>query len=96
MRLDFAVQQWENRCLKYVGPEKCHSRKDKTRHSKPITTSISSEGGKLEVTETDGVENRDIEGSLQVLNALRRQGVAYAFCSPHQLEEVQGLCGVSL
>ena len=77
--LDLAVQQWENRCLKYVGPEKCHSREDEVQNSKPITTSLSLEGGKLKVTETDGVEDRDIEGSLQVLNALRRRGVAYAF-----------------
>ena len=77
--LDLAVQQWENRCLKYVGPEKCHSREDEVQNSKPITTNLSLEGGKLKVTETDGVEDRDIEGSLQVLNALRRRGVAYAF-----------------
>ena len=77
--LDLAVQQWENRCLKYVGPEKCHSREDEVQHAKPITTSLSLEGGKLKITETDGVQDRDIEGSLQVLNALRRRGVAYAF-----------------
>ena len=77
--LDLAVQQWENRCLKYVGPEKCHSREDEVQNAKPITTSLSLEGGKLKITETDGVEDRDIEGSLQVLNALRRRGVAYAF-----------------
>ena len=77
--LDSAVQQWENRCLKYVGPEKCHSREDEVQHAKPITTSLSLEGGKLKITETDGVEDRDIEGSLQVLNALRRRGVVYAF-----------------
>ncbi|CAE7837218.1 pol [Symbiodinium sp. CCMP2592] len=52
--LDMAVQQWESRCLKYIG-------------------------GKLKVTEAAGMDDRDIEGSLQVLNALRRRGVAYAF-----------------
>ena len=57
----------------------CHSREDEVQNAKPITTSLSLEGGKLKITETDGVEDRDIEGSLQVLNALRRRGVAYAF-----------------
>ena len=49
--LDLAVQQWENRCLKYVGPEKCHSREDEVQNAKPITTSLSLEGGKLKITE---------------------------------------------
>ena len=79
----------ENRCLKYVGPEKCHSREDEVQNAKPITTSLSLEGGKLKITETDGVEDRDIEGSLQVLNALRRHGVAYALdqTSPARISE---------
>ncbi|CAE7427959.1 unnamed protein product [Symbiodinium sp. CCMP2592] len=77
--LDMAVQQWESRCLKYIGPEKCHSREDEVQNVKPLTTSLSLEGGKLKVTEAAGVDDRDIEGSLQVLNALRRRGVAYAF-----------------
>ncbi|CAE7540441.1 unnamed protein product [Symbiodinium sp. CCMP2592] len=77
--LDMAVQQWESRCLKYIGPEKCHSREDEVQNVKPLTTSLSLEGGKLKVTEAAGMDDRDIEGSLQVLNALRRRGVAYAF-----------------
>ena len=77
--LDMAVQQWESRCLKYIGPEKCHSREDEVQNTKPLTTNLSLEGGKLKVTESEGIEDRDIEGSLQVLNALRRRGVAYAF-----------------
>ena len=77
--LDMTVQQWENRCLKYIGPEKCHSREEEVQNLKPLTTSLSLEGGKLKVTESSGMEDRDIEGSLQVLNALRRRGVAYAF-----------------
>ena len=77
--LDMAVQQWETRCLKYIGQEKCHSREDEVQNTKPLTTSLSLEGGKLKVTESDGMQDRDIEGSLQVLNALRRRGVAYAF-----------------
>ncbi|CAE7192582.1 unnamed protein product, partial [Symbiodinium sp. CCMP2592] len=77
--IDMAVQQWESRCLKYIGPEKCHSREDEVQNIKPLTTSLSLEGGKLKVTETAGMDDRDIEGSLQVLNALRRRGVAYAF-----------------
>ena len=77
--LDMAVQQWESRCLKYIGPEKCHSREDEVQNTKPLTTNLSLEGGKLKVTESEGLEDRDIEGSLQVLNALRRRGVAYAF-----------------
>eukprot|EP00439_Symbiodinium_sp_Y106_P021996 s11285_g2.t1 len=44
-----------------------------------MTTNLSLEGGKLKVTESEGIEDRDIEGSLQVLNALWRRGVAYAF-----------------
>ncbi|CAE7272750.1 unnamed protein product, partial [Symbiodinium sp. CCMP2592] len=70
---------WESRCLKYIGPEKCHSREDEVQNVKPLTTSLSLEGGKLKVTEAAGMDDRDIEGSLQVLNALRRRGVAYAF-----------------
>ncbi|CAE7403202.1 unnamed protein product [Symbiodinium sp. CCMP2592] len=77
--LDMAVQQRESRCLKYIGPEKCHSREDEVQNVKPLTTSLSLEGGKLKVTEAAGMDDRDIEGSLQVLNALRRRGVAYAF-----------------
>ena len=77
--LDLAVQQWETRCLRYIGPEKCHSREDEVQNIKPVSTSLSVEGGKIKVTEDAGVEDRDIEGSLQVLNALRRRGVAYAF-----------------
>ena len=77
--LDMTVQQWENRCLKYIGPEKCHSREEEVQNLKSLTTSLSLEGGKLKVTESSGMEDRDIEGSLQVLNALRRRGVAYAF-----------------
>ena len=51
------------------------------KNAKPITTSLSLEGGKLKITETDGVEDRDIEGSLQVLNAPpSRRGIC--FCSP--------------
>ena len=85
--LDMAVQQWETRCLKYIGPEKCHSREDEVQNTKPLSTSLSLEGGKLKVTESDGMQDRDIEGSLQVLNALRRRGVAYALClcAPNQL-----------
>ena len=63
----------------YIGPEKCHSREDEVQNTKPLTTNLSLEGGKLKVTESEGIEDRDIEGSLQVLNALRRRGVAYAF-----------------
>ncbi|CAE7483607.1 unnamed protein product, partial [Symbiodinium sp. KB8] len=77
--LDLAVQQWETRCLRYIGPEKCHSREDEVQNIKPVSTSLSVEGGKIKVTEDSSVEDRDIEGSLQVLNALRRRGVAYAF-----------------
>ena len=77
--LDLTVQQWDNRCLKHIGPEKCHSREDEVQNLKPLATSISLEGGKLKVTETTGMDDRDIEGSLQVLNALRRRGIAYAF-----------------
>ena len=68
--LDLTVQQWDNRCLKHIGPEKCHSREDEVQNLKPLATSISLEGGKLKVTETTGMDDRDIEGSLQVLNAL--------------------------
>ena len=32
--LDMAVQQWETRCLKYIGPEKCHSREDEVQNTK--------------------------------------------------------------
>ena len=77
--LDLAVQQWETRCLRYIGPEKCHSREDEVQNIKPVSTSLSVEGGKIKVTEDASVEDREIEGSLQVLNALRRRGVAYAF-----------------
>ena len=77
--LDLAVQQWETRCLRYIGPEKCHSREDEVQNLKPVSTSLSVEGGKIKITENAGVEDRDIEGFLQVLNALRRRGVAYAF-----------------
>ena len=34
--LDMAVQQWETRCLKYIGPEKCHSREDEVQNTKPF------------------------------------------------------------
>ncbi|CAE7242947.1 unnamed protein product, partial [Symbiodinium sp. CCMP2456] len=77
--LDMTVQQWDNRCLKHIGPEKCHSREDEVQNLKPLSTSISLEGGKLKITEGAGLDDRDIEGSLQVVNALRRRGIAYAF-----------------
>ncbi|CAE7196356.1 unnamed protein product [Symbiodinium sp. CCMP2592] len=47
---------------------------DEVQNIKPLTTSLSLEGGKLKVTEAAGMDDRDIEGSLQVFDQPAQPG----------------------
>ena len=42
--------------MRYIGPEKRHSREDEVQNIKPVSTSL---WGKIKVTEDAGVEDRD-------------------------------------
>ena len=77
--LDAAMQQWDSRSLKHIGPEKCHSREEEVQNLKSAASTISLEGGKLKLVDSNSLQDLEIEGSLQVLQALRRRGVAYHF-----------------
>ena len=79
--LDATMQQWESRTLKYLGPEKCHSREAEVQNLRAPVKSISFEDGKLTVQDDSSLDDREIEGALQVLQALRRRGIAYAFAN---------------
>ena len=77
--LDAAMQQWDSRSLKHIGPEKCHSREEEVQNLKSAASTVSLEGGKLKLVDSNSLQDLEIEGSLQVLQALRRRGVAYHF-----------------
>ena len=77
--LDAAMQQWDPRSLKHIGPEKCHSREEEVQNLKSAASTVSLEGGKLKLVDSNSLQDLEIEGSLQVLQALRRRGVAYHF-----------------
>ena len=76
--LDIFAQQWESRQLEYVNAEKCTSREwevMKHKSSKQLTI----DQDKLLVKEEKSVPDQPVHSSeLQVLEALRRRGIAMA------------------
>ena len=79
--LDAAMHQWDTRTLKYLGPEKCHSREAEVQNLKAPVRTLIVEDGKLTMQDESSIDDTEIAGSLQVLQALRRRGIAYAFAN---------------
>ncbi|CAE7446961.1 unnamed protein product, partial [Symbiodinium pilosum] len=79
--LDAAMHQWDARTLKYLGLEKCHSREAEVQNLKAPVRTLVVEDGKLTMQDESSIEDTEIAGSLQVLQALRRRGLAYAFAN---------------
>ena len=76
--IDLFSRQWEARQLEYVSPEKCTSREWEVTRSK-TSKQLSIDQDKLLVKEEKKVPDQPLQSSeLQVLEALKRRGVAMA------------------
>ena len=55
--LDAAMQQWDSRSLKHIGPEKCHSREEEVQNLKSAASTVSLEGGKLKLVDSNSLQD---------------------------------------
>ena len=76
--LDAVSQQWEMRQLQYIDPSKATSREWELTHGK-TSKQLSVDHDKLLVKEEKSVPEQNASTEMQVFEALRRRGVAYAF-----------------
>ena len=77
--LNLVGQMWENRQLQYLPIEKLTSREHEVLFSK-TSKQLSIDSDKLLVKEEAKVPDQSSTTELQVLEALRRRGIALAFC----------------
>ena len=76
--LDLAAQIHESRQLKYLSPEKCTSREWEVSMSK-TSKQLSIDSDKLLVKEKRETPDQTTTSDLQILEALKRRGLALAF-----------------
>eukprot|EP00435_Cladocopium_sp_Y103_P009944 s3673_g2.t1 len=77
--LNLVGQMWENRQLQYIPIEKLTSREHEVLFSK-TSKQLSIDSDKLLVKEESKIPDQTATTELQVLEALKRRGVAFAFC----------------
>ena len=77
--MDEACHQEGTGQLKYLPPDKCISRLQEVTHAKESARQIELEQTRLVIREAQESPNMPASSALQVLEALRRRGLAYVF-----------------
>ena len=85
--LQMCVQQESENQLRYIPPERATSRLFEVGSAKASTKQVEIEANKLVIREQSGDLSAPTFGALQVLEAFKRRGLAYAFAQLVTFEE---------